>query len=166
MRSTKLWVGLLATLLVASLVAVAALWVHREDVFASACQGMSSALEQLYEAGGALQRDPSPAGQQQAAYLVAQAVGEIDAVSPIVAQEGFGNSSVLSLGEGLQIYEGNLQGGAEPRQLVERQAHTLLTLPSDVSRTYRTDSTLGREFLTKLNVVSHQLVDGGIVPKQ
>lgn len=81
-------------------------------------------------------------------------------------QEGFGNSSVLLLGEGLQSDEGNLQGGAEPRQLVEREAHTLLTLPSDVSRTYRTDSTLGRDFLTKRNVVWRQLVDAGILPKQ
>lgn len=166
MKTVNLRLGVLAAMLVAALAFSAALWVHREDVLGSAYQGVGSALGQIQFAGQTLQQDPSSAGQQRAAYLIAQAAGELFEASPILAQEGYDYNVVTAFAVGLQHFGGELQSGHESRRLVQRQSEVLIALPRTVSPTFRTDSisTMGRELLNQMGSVAHRLAEAGVFP--
>jgi len=161
-RAKLLW--LTVTLLAASMVFSAALWVHRESVLTAACDGVGSAVGQIQFAGHLLEQDPSAAGQREAAYVVAQAVGQLLEAAPVVAQEGYAEISVTSFSLGLQAFEGRLQDGRESRKLVERQAKALAGLGPGISRTFRTDafSALGRDLLEKLPTVTRAFKAAGV----
>ena len=164
MKATHLLCRALGIVLVASLAFSAALWVHREDVLSAALEGVGSAVGQVQFAGQLLEQDPSTAGQRQAAYVVAQAAGQILEAAPVVSQEGYSGDDATGFATWLMSFEGQLQAGQEPRQLVERQAKMLIALPRTVSPTYKTDSfaVMGNGLLRKLPTVERIFTTAGV----
>jgi hypothetical protein len=154
----------LGTFLVASLAFSAALWVHREDVLSAALLGVGSAVGQIQFAGRVLAQNPSATGQRQAAYVIAQAAGQIMEAAPVVGQEGYSADGAIGLGIRLQAFVGQLQMGEESRQLVARQRKALIRLPRLVSPGYKTNpfDVMGRDLPHKLPTVERELTNAGI----
>ncbi len=164
MKATHLLCRALGIALVAALAFSAALWVHREDVLSAALAGVGSAVGQVQFAGRVLKQDPSAAGQRQAAYVIAQAAGQILEAAPVVSQEGYSGDDVTGFGTQLMSFEGQLQAGQEPRQLVKRQAKMLIALPETVSPANRTGNFLvmGNALLRKLPTVERIFTNAGV----
>ncbi len=164
MKPAQLLGRALGIALLGSLVFSTALWVHRQDVLDATLQGVGSAVGQIQFAGHLLEQDPSSTGQRQAAYVIAQASGQILEAAAVVGQEGYNGDDVTGFALGLQQFGGQLQSESEPRQLVERQARALVALPRRVSATFKTNSfeVTGRELLQQLPTVMRTFTAAGI----